>query len=70
MPDNTNQTLDKTPVQFILPDGDTAAVVTWPFVIDRLEQNLNPIIDELTLSNNHLKRINDAIERMIEPDHE
>jgi hypothetical protein len=63
---NGNQTNPKLPVQYILPDGDIAAVVTWPFIIDRLEQNLNPIIDELTLCNQHLTSINVSIERMLE----
>lgn len=56
----------KIPVTFILPDGDVVSLITWEFVLDKLQQNLNPTVTKLGEINNHLKQIDDRLAEMIE----
>ena len=56
----------KIPVTFTLPDGDVVSLITWEFVLDKLQQNLNPTVTKLGEINNHLKQIDDRLAEMIE----
>lgn len=56
----------KIPVTFKLPDGDVVSLITWEFVLDKLQQNLNPTVTKLGEINNHLKQIDDRLAEMIE----
>ena len=61
-----NNTVDKKlPVQYILPDGDIVQVPTWEWIIDRMEENLNPLIDQLALINDQLGRVNNRLGQLI-----
>ena len=55
----------KIPVTFTLPDGDVVSLITWEFVLDKLQQNLNPTVTKLGEINNHLKQIDDRLAEMI-----
>lgn len=56
----------KIPVTFVLPDGDVVSLITWEFVLDKLQKNLNPTVTKLDEINNHLKQIDDRLAEMIE----
>lgn len=56
----------KIPVTFKLPDGDVVSLITWEFVLDKLQQNLNPTVTKLGEINNHLKQIDNRLAEMIE----
>lgn len=56
----------KIPVTFTLPDGDVVSLITWEFVLNKLQQNLNPTVTKLGEINNHLKQIDDRLAEMIE----
>ena len=47
----------KMPVIFDLPDNDTVALITWEFVVDKCETILGGIIDNISLMNADLTRI-------------
>ena len=51
----------KIPVTFVLPDGDNVSLITWEFVLDKLQKNLNPTVTKLDEINNHLKQIDDRL---------
>lgn len=55
----------KIPVTFTLPDGDVVSLITWEFVLDKLQQNLNPTVTKLGEINNHLKQIDNRLAEMI-----
>ena len=55
----------KIPVTFTLPDGDVVSLITWEFVLDKLQKNLNPTVTKLDEINNHLKQIDDRLAEMI-----
>ena len=55
----------KIPVTFVLPDGDNVSLITWEFVLDKLQKNLNPTVTKLGEINNHLKQIDDRLAEMI-----
>lgn len=59
MRDNT------TPVTFELPDGDTVQLITWEFVLKKLEEVLNPTIDHLSVINTQLEKIDQKLESWI-----
>ena len=52
-------------VTFVLPDGDNVSLITWEFVLDKLQKNLNPTVTKLDEINNHLKQIDDRLAEMI-----
>ena len=49
---------DKTPVSFILPDGDTVQLCTWAFILDKLSEPLGRINTALAAINNDIDSIN------------
>lgn len=46
-----------TPVKFLLPDGDDVSLIPWTYVLERMEEDLTPIINLLNAENVDLKRI-------------
>lgn len=61
---------NKIPVTFNLPDGDVAVVVTWEYVMDKLEEFLTPVADSVESINNDLERINNKLTQWIPEDEE
>lgn len=57
---------DKVPVNFILPDKDQAAVVTWAYVEDKLDKELTDTLGEIDSINTQLGRIEARIDEWLE----
>lgn len=55
----------RLPVTFEVPDG-VATVITWDFVVDRFQYILQPIIDDLSLINTDLERINNRVQEWLD----
>ena len=55
----------RLPVTFEAPDA-TATVITWEFVVDRCQYILQPIIDDLSLINTDLERINNRVQEWLD----
>lgn len=53
-----------TPVTFELPDGDHVELITWDFVLDKLDTLMEPIFDKMYLSNAHLDAIATRLEEL------
>lgn len=56
---------DKVPVNFILPDKDQAAVVTWAYVEDRLDKELADTLNQIDSINTQLGRIEARIDEWL-----
>lgn len=54
-----------TPVTFEFPDGDHAELITWDFVLDKLDKLMDPIFDKMYLSNAHLDAIATRLEELV-----
>lgn len=52
----------KLPMTFNLPDGDVVALITWEYVLDKMEANLGPVISQLGNINGYLNRIDQRID--------
>jgi hypothetical protein len=65
MADQTNFD-DTKPVEFQLPDGDTAALITWAFVMKELNERMTPMLNDLTLINGALSSINARVDEWLE----
>jgi hypothetical protein len=50
-----------TPTKFILPDGDTVSLIPWEYVLERMQEDLLPIISLLNAENADLKLIDDKL---------
>ena len=59
-----------TPVTFKFPDGDVAEVITWDFVLEKLEHEMASTLEKMRHSNTHLKNIADKLEEFIDDDEE
>ena len=57
---------NKTPVTFELPDGDRVDLCTWPYIVSKLEEVLNPLIDSITAMNDSLLLIEGKIDTWLE----
>jgi hypothetical protein len=57
---------DTKPLSFELPDGDVANVITWAFVIKKLNTELQPTIEQLGMINSSLTRINARVDYWLE----
>ena len=49
------------PVEFNLPDNDVVALIPWAYVLERLGEDLPPIMTQLSIVNAGLKRIDDKL---------
>ena len=56
---------DKVPVNFILPDKDQAAVVTWAYVEDKLDRELMDTLNQIDSINTQLGRIEARIDEWL-----
>ena len=56
---------DRTPVTIEQPDGDVVQLPTWAGIIYRLEENLTPSIDQLTLINVALNKIDQKLDEWL-----
>ncbi len=56
---------DRTPVTIEQPDGDVVQLPTWSGIIYRLEENLTPSIDQLTLINVALNKIDQKLDEWL-----
>jgi hypothetical protein len=56
---------DRTPLTIEQPDGDVIQLPTWSGIIYRLEENLTPSIDQLTLINSALDNIDKKLDDWI-----
>lgn len=55
-----------TPVTFNFPDGDVAEVITWDFVLEKLDHEMASTLEKMYSSNTHLKNIADKLEEFID----
>jgi len=59
---------DKTPVTFILPDGDNVALVTWSYISDKLSGVIDPLATSISLINQSLTAIDTKLDDWIKKD--
>lgn len=62
----TNNFDDTKPVTFELPDGDVANLITWAYVVKKLNEQLQPTITEIGKINTALTRINTRVDQWLE----
>lgn len=57
----TNPEMDKLPLTFDLPDGDVVELCTWPYVLYRLNDLINPLTECIIAENRSLDVINNKL---------
>lgn len=55
----------ETPVTFNFPD-DSVELITWPYVLKQLDENLESVLDKMDSCNRHLNSIATTLEEMAE----
>lgn len=50
------------PMVFELPDGDTVALITWDYVMKKLDEELTPVVESMSKINSYLERIDDRVQ--------
>ena len=55
-----------TPVTFNLPDNDVVQLITWEFVLEKLNKQLQPTLDLMAENNTHLDHIATKLESYID----
>ena len=58
------------PMRFKLPDDDEVALVPWEYIIDRLTEDLTPLVQELSTTNTALKIIDDTLQSWLDGEDE
>jgi len=58
------------PMRFKLPDDDEVALVPWEYIIDRLTEDLTPLVQELSTTNTALKTIDDTLQSWLDGEDE
>ncbi len=53
------------PVTFELPDGDTVDLITWDFVLKKLDEEMAETLAYLTDNNIQLRRIENRIDEWL-----
>jgi len=53
------------PVTFELPDGDTVDLITWDFVLKKLEEEMAETLAYLSDNNDQLTRIENRIDEWL-----
>ena len=53
------------PVTFELPDGDTVDLITWDFVLKKLDEEMAETLAYLTDNNTQLRRIENRIDEWL-----
>lgn len=56
----------KTPLTFDLPDNDSVALIPWEYVVYKFEEILGGVLDDMTLINRDLRRIDAKLDEWIE----
>lgn len=54
------------PLRFDLPDGDQVDLITWPYVLDRIQEAIETITATLAVENTSLQAIDDKLVSWIE----
>lgn len=54
------------PLRFDLPDGDQVDLITWPYVLDRIQDAIETITATLAVENTSLQAIDDKLVSWIE----
>lgn len=54
------------PLRFDLPDGDQVDLITWPYVLDRIQDAIETITATLAIENTSLQAIDDKLVSWIE----
>lgn len=54
------------PLRFDLPDGDQVDLITWPYVLDRIQEAIETITATLAIENTSLQAIDDKLVSWIE----
>ncbi len=54
------------PMRFKLPDNDDVALVPWEYIIDRLTEDLTPLVQEISTTNTALKTIDDTLQSWLD----
>ena len=49
------------PLRFDLPDGDQVDLITWPYVLDRIQEAIETITATLAVENTSLQAIDDKL---------
>lgn len=55
----------KMPVTFDLPDNDRVSLITWEYVVDKFDEILGGIIDNTSMINTDLKRIDTKLDEWV-----
>lgn len=53
---------DSQPVRFELPDGDAVDLVTWAYIMKKLEIEMKDTLTNMSMINEYLKRINNRVD--------
>lgn len=53
------------PLTFELPDGNTVNLITWEYVMKKLEEELSATLSYLSDNNTQLKQIEDRIDEWL-----
>lgn len=56
------------PLRFDLPDGDQVDLITWPYVLNRIQEAIETITATLAVENTSLQAIDDKLVSWIEED--
>jgi hypothetical protein len=57
---------DNTPLTFQLPDGDNVALITWGYVVSKLEEVLTPTLDSIEIINISLEKIDNKLSQWVD----
>lgn len=53
---------DSQPVRFELPDGDAVDLITWAYIMKKLDTEMKDTLTNLSSINEYLKRINNRVD--------
>lgn len=56
----------KDVVTFQLPDNDNVVLISWNFVLSKLEEKLSPMLNSIESINSDLQKINNRVDTWIE----
>ena len=65
-----NEDISTYPLTYELPDGDVVQLCTWEFVLAKLTQLIDPLVQLLTIENQDLTGIKNRIDEWIEEQRE
>lgn len=56
----------ETPLHFDLPDDDSVDLITWEFVLMKLNDSMSGVLTKMEESNGHLDEIAKRLEEFVE----